>query len=97
MGQGGQEWLSDWPAITITGMNQALLLYERLGLEPERLRRLWRSHFVRALEFMPLIGRHRRRPVHAGTTIGARISGAAVATGTSSPPSWPAACTRARG
>ena len=59
MGQGGQEWLSDWPAITITGMNQALLLYEHLGVEPLRLRRLWRSHFVRAVEYMPVIGVHR--------------------------------------
>ena len=59
MGQGGQEWLTDWPAITITGMNQALLLYERLALEPSRLRRLWRSHFLRAAEYMPLIGRRR--------------------------------------
>jgi len=56
MGQGGQEWLTDWPAITITGMNQALLLYERLALEPSRLRRLWRSHFVRAAEYMPVVG-----------------------------------------
>ena len=56
MGQGGQEWLSDWPAITLTGMNLALLLYEELGLDHERLRRLWRSHFVRAAEFMPLVG-----------------------------------------
>lgn len=59
MGQGGQEWLSDWPAITITGMNQALLLYESLGVEPRRLRRLWRSHFVRAADYMPLVGMHR--------------------------------------
>jgi glycosyltransferase involved in cell wall biosynthesis len=59
MGQGGQEWLDDWWAITITGMNQALLLYERLGLDPQRLRRLWRSHFVRAVEFMPPFGVHR--------------------------------------
>jgi hypothetical protein len=43
-------------------MNQALLLYEQLGLHPERLRRLWRSHFVRAAEFMPLIGQHRSAP-----------------------------------
>lgn len=62
MGQGGQEWLSDWPAITVTGMNQALLLYEQLGLDPERLRRLWRSHFTRAAEYLPLIGRHRSAP-----------------------------------
>jgi len=66
MGQGGQEWLSDWPAITITGMNQALLLYERLGVEPQRLRRLWRSHFVRAAEYMPLVGVHRGAPCMQG-------------------------------
>jgi glycosyltransferase involved in cell wall biosynthesis len=66
MGNGGQEWLSDWPAITITGMNQALLLYERLGVEPERLRRLWRSHFVRAAEYMPVIGARRDAPCMRG-------------------------------
>jgi len=66
MGQGGQEWLSDWPAITITGMNQALLLYERLGLEPERLRRMWRSHFVRVAEYLPFIGIHRHAPCMEG-------------------------------
>ena len=66
MGQGGQEWLSDWPAITITGMNQALLLYEHLGLEPERLCRMWRSHFVRVAEYLPLIGVHRRAPCMKG-------------------------------
>lgn len=66
MGQGGQEWLSDWPAITITGMNQALLLYERLGVEPLRLRRLWRSHFVRVAEYLPLIGGHRDAPCMKG-------------------------------
>jgi glycosyltransferase involved in cell wall biosynthesis len=56
MGQGGQEWLSDWPAITIVGTNEAMELYERLGVEPARMRRLWQSHFVRAVEYMPLLG-----------------------------------------
>lgn len=66
MGHGGQEWISDWPVIAITGTNEALELYERLGVEPARMRRLWRSHFTRAAEFMPLIGPHRGRPCMRG-------------------------------
>jgi hypothetical protein len=60
MGNGGQEWLSDWPAIAVLGTNEAMDLYERLGVEPERMRRLWRSHFRRSVECMPLIGPHGR-------------------------------------
>jgi hypothetical protein len=62
MGHGGQEWISDWPAIAVVGTNEAMVLYERLGIEPARMRRLWRSHFSRAVEFMPVIGAHRRAP-----------------------------------
>ena len=66
MGQGSQEWLSDWPIISLVGIGEALRLYEALGVEEQRVARLWRSYFQQSLRFMPLIGSRRHAPCLRG-------------------------------
>jgi Glycosyl transferase family 2 len=66
MGQGGQEWLSDWPVISIVGVTEALDLYDSLGFDRERLTRLWRAHFTKVVRYMPLIGPLRGAPSMRG-------------------------------
>jgi hypothetical protein len=62
MGQGSQEWLSDWPVISMVGINDALDLYEQLGVDLRRLEVLRESFFRQSMRFMPLIGAKRDLP-----------------------------------
>jgi len=62
MGSGGQPWLSDWPVISMMGINEALELYEELGFDGARMRRLWRSFFEHCAAYMPVIGGSRDMP-----------------------------------
>jgi hypothetical protein len=48
------------------GMGDALELYERLGMSPARLHRLWRSHWWSVAEYLPVIGDSRDMPCLEG-------------------------------
>jgi len=62
MGQGSQEWWSDWPVISMAGINEALDLYEQLEVDERRMRVLWESFFRQSVRFVPLVGQKRHLP-----------------------------------
>jgi hypothetical protein len=52
LGQGSQEWIGHWPAMAVVRVAEALDLYESLGVERDRVRRLRRILLRRSAPYV---------------------------------------------